>query len=148
MSIANFQKNKNESKKRRRVGRGNSSGFGGEAGRGHKGQKSRSGYSKRAGFEGGQMPLYMRLPKLRGFKSISCNEFDILNIDSLNIICKNQSKLTIKDLYNMKIIKPNKKIKLLGRGDLLAKVDIQVHSISKNAQDKLAKNGSSFEIID
>ena len=83
-ALNNLQSFPNSTKKRKRVGRGNASGFGGECGRGHKGQKSRSGFSRKRGFEGGQNPLYRRIPKRRGFTNIFKIKYQIINIENLN----------------------------------------------------------------
>ena len=85
ISLNTLQPYPNSTKTRKRVGRGNASGYGGECGRGHKGQKSRSGFSRKRGFEGGQNPLYKRIPKKRGFTNIFKTKYRIINVGNLNL---------------------------------------------------------------
>ena len=137
--------------KKIRPGRGIGSGKGKTSGRGHKGQKSRSGVAIKS-FEGGQMPLYRRVPK-RGFNTISKNNIAILNLQQLqNYISK--GKLNCKNLINLSEFKKNKilkgkidKIKLLGNGNIKDKINIEVDFISKSAKEKVEKNGSSIKLI-
>ncbi len=136
-----------ESKKR--VGRGIGSGKGKTSGRGVKGQKSRSGVAIKS-FEGGQMPLYRRLPK-RGFNSLQKkNRYQVINISKIiSLIDKNiisaDNKIDLKLLKEKKIIKKNtKKFKLLGSGDCKIKLNLDTDLLSKSAKDKLTKSGSSF----
>ena len=137
--------------KKIRPGRGIGSGKGKTSGRGHKGQKSRSGIAIKS-FEGGQMPLYRRVPK-RGFNAINKNNIAILNLQQLqNYISK--GKLNCKNLINLSELKKNKilkgkidKIKLLGNGDIKDKINIEVDFISKSAKEKIEKNGSSIKLI-
>ena len=130
-------------KKKLRVGRGIGSGRGKTSSRGHKGQKSRSGVAIKS-FEGGQMPLYRRLPK-RGFKSLSKKNMAILNLSKIqNIYEKNKnefkSSLDLKSLKEKKIInKKYLKLKILGTGELKTKIDITAHFASKQAQKKYKK---------
>jgi len=138
-------------KKKIRPGRGIGSGKGKTSGRGHKGQKSRSGVAIKS-FEGGQMPLYRRLPK-RGFNSIKKNNIAILNLQQLQKFISTK-KLNDKILINLSELKKNKilknkikKIKLLGNGDIKDKINIEVDFISKSAKEKIEKNGSSIKLI-
>lgn len=138
-------------KKKIRVGRGIGSGKGKTSSRGHKGQKSRSGVAIKS-FEGGQMPLYRRLPK-RGFKSLNKNNIAILNLSKIqNIIDK--SKNEIKNVLDLKILKEknliNKKylkLKILGTGELKKSIEISAHYISKQALTKVEKAGGKINII-
>ena len=138
-------------KKKIRVGRGIGSGKGKTSSRGHKGQKSRSGVAIKS-FEGGQMPLYRRLPK-RGFKSLNKNNIAILNLSKIqNIIDK--SKNEIKNVLDLKILKEknliNKKylkLKILGTGELKKNIEISAHYISKQALTKIEKAGGKINII-
>ena len=137
--------------KKIRLGRGIGSGKGKTCGRGHKGQKARSGVAIKS-FEGGQMPLYRRLPK-RGFNSIKKNNIAILNLQQLQKyiskgILNSKSLINLSELKKNKILK-NKidKIKLLGNGDIKDKIDIEVDFISKSAKEKIEKNGSSIKLI-
>ena len=138
-------------KKKIRVGRGIGSGRGKTSSRGHKGQKSRSGVAIKS-FEGGQMPLYRRLPK-RGFKSLSKKNMAILNLSKIqNIYEKNKnefkSSLDLKSLKEKKIInKKYLKLKILGTGELKTKIDITAHFASKQAQEKITKAGGKLNII-
>ena len=137
--------------KKIRPGRGIGSGKGKTSGRGHKGQKSRSGVAIKS-FEGGQMPLYRRLPK-RGFNPIKKTDVAKLNvgkiqsfIDSKKI--KANEKINLDSLKKLKIIsKKSNKIKILGNGDLKDKIDIEVNFISKSVKGKLDKTGSTVKII-
>ena len=138
-------------KKKIRVGRGIGTGKGKTSSRGHKGQKSRSGVAIKS-FEGGQMPLYRRLPK-RGFKSLSKKNMAILNLSKIqNIYEKNKnefkSSLDLKSLKEKKIInKKYLKLKILGTGELKIKIDITAHFASKQAQEKITKAGGKLNII-
>tara|TARA_B100000965_G_C19265706_1_gene615002 strand:- start:48 stop:500 length:453 start_codon:yes stop_codon:yes gene_type:complete len=138
-------------KKKIRVGRGIGSGRGKTSSRGHKGQKSRSGVAIKS-FEGGQMPLYRRLPK-RGFKSLNKKNLAILNLSKIQNIYEkskneNRTSLDLKFLKEKKIINKNySKLKILGTGDLKAKIDITAHFASKQAQEKIAKVGGKLNIV-
>ena len=148
MNLNNLIKN---NKKKIRVGRGIGSGRGKTSSRGHKGQKSRSGVSIKS-FEGGQMPLYRRLPK-RGFKSLSKKNMAILNLSKIqNIFEKNKNDL--KSPLDLKYLKENKlinkkfsKLKILGSGEIKIKLDITAHFASKQAQEKITKAGGKLNII-
>ena len=140
------------SKNKKRLGRGIGSSKGKTAGRGHKGQKSRSGVAIKS-FEGGQMPLYRRLPK-RGFKSIvNKKNIAIINLSRIQeIIIKQKAilnnKINLTNLQKFKLInKKYRKLKLLGVGDLKQKFDIEVNSISKSAKEKIEKLGGKITLI-
>jgi len=144
----NTLKSKN-SKSKKRLGRGIGSGKGKTSGRGHKGQKSRSGVAIKS-FEGGQMPLYRRLPK-RGFKSIKKNNNTaLINLSKIQKIIHKQknvvnNKINLSNLKKLKFIK-NKytKLKLLGDGEVKEKFDIEVNFISKSAKEKVEKLGGKI----
>ncbi len=148
MQLNNLIKN---NKKKIRVGRGIGSGKGKTSSRGHKGQKSRSGVAIKS-FEGGQMPLYRRLPK-RGFKSLSKKNTAILNLSKIqNIIEK--SKNNIKETLDIKILKEKKlinrkflKLKILGTGEIKNKIIISAHFASKQALSKIEKAGGKISIV-
>ena len=148
MELNNLIKN---NKKKIRVGRGIGSGRGKTSSRGHKGQKSRSGVAIKS-FEGGQMPLYRRLPK-RGFKSLNKNITAILNLSKIqNILDK--SKNDINKSLNLKILKEknliNKKfskLKILGTGEIKSNIEISAHFASKQALSKIEKAGGKISII-
>ena len=136
--------------KKKRLGRGIGSGKGKTSGRGHKGQKARSGVAIKS-FEGGQMPLYRRLPK-RGFNSIKKKNIAILNLQQLQRYIS-KGKIDSKTLINLSGLKKNKilknkidKIKLLGKGDIKDKINIEVDFISKSAKEKIEKNGSAIKL--
>ena len=138
-------------KKKIRVGRGIGSGKGKTSSRGHKGQKSRSGVAIKS-FEGGQMPLYRRLPK-RGFKSLSKDNIAILNLSKIQTMYeKNKYKLSnsldLKQLKEKKLINRKfLKLKILGSGELKIKLDITAHYASKQALEKITKAGGKINII-
>ena len=139
-------------KSKKRLGRGIGSSKGKTCGRGHKGQKSRSGVAIKS-FEGGQMPLYRRLPK-RGFKSIrNKKEIVIINLSRIqDMITKEKSildsKINLSNLQKSKFInKKYNKLKLLGTGSLKQKLDVEVNSISKSAKEKIEKLGGKITLI-
>ena len=138
--------------KKIRVGRGIGSGKGKTSGRGVKGQKSRSGVAIKS-FEGGQMPLYRRLPK-RGFNSINKNKVGKLNLGDLQLLIeskriKSSEKIDIKYLHSSKILKKKyEKIKILGQGEIKDKLNLEVHYLSNSAKEKLSKNGSTIKILE
>ena len=148
MYLSNLKKN---NKKKIRVGRGIGSGKGKTSSRGHKGQKSRSGVSIKS-FEGGQMPLYRRLPK-RGFKSIRKNDVVILNLAKIqNLIDKKENEINAAiDLKKLKeknlINKKFKKLKILGTGELKKNIEISAHFVSKQALVKIEKAGGKINIL-
>ncbi|MDC3127666.1 50S ribosomal protein L15 [Candidatus Pelagibacter bacterium] len=145
MELNNLIKN---NKNKIRVGRGIGSGRGKTSSRGHKGQKSRSGVAIKS-FEGGQMPLYRRLPK-RGFKNFNKSNTAILNLSSIQGIIekKKSTSIDLLSLKKSKIINKNfSKLKILGAGELKTKIDITAHYASKQAQEKIAKLGGKINII-
>ena len=131
---------------RNRVGRGSSSGNGKTSGRGQKGQKSRSGGGVRLGFEGGQTPLFMRLPK-RGFTNINRKDFAIVNLDVLNRF-EDGTEVTPTTLIEAGIVKDAKSgIKILGNGELTKKLSVKAAKFSKSAQTAIEAAGGSVEVI-
>ena len=137
--------------KKIRPGRGIGSGKGKTSGRGHKGQKSRRGVAIKS-FEGGQMPLYRRLPK-RGFNSIKKNDVAILNIGKIQLFI-DKKKIKANEKINLNLLKKLKlvsgkfnKIKILGSGDLKDKIDIEANYVSKSLKEKLDKTGSAVKIL-
>ena len=138
--------------KKKRLGRGIGSSKGKTSGRGHKGQKSRSGVAIKS-FEGGQMPLYRRLPK-RGFNQINKkNLIAIISLSRIQEIIKKQTsftkdKINLSNLQKFKVInKKYKKLKLLGSGELKEKLNIEVNAISKSAKEKIEKIGGKVTLI-
>ena len=148
MELNNLVKN---NKKKIRVGRGIGSGRGKTSSRGHKGQKSRSGVAIKS-FEGGQMPLYRRLPK-RGFKTLNKKNTAILNLSKIQSICE-KNKDTLNTSLDLKSLKDKKfinkkylKLKILGTGELKIKIDITAHYASKQAKEKIEKAGGKLNIL-
>ncbi len=134
-------------KKRKRVGRGNASGMGGESGRGHKGQKSRTGYSKRSGFEGGQTPLYRRLPKKRGIGNGGSGfEYAIINLGTLETSFAVGEVVSMETLSAKGLVKSLDGLKILGTGELTKALVIKAHAVSKSALEKLKKVNATVEI--
>lgn len=128
-----------------RKGRGHGSGNGKTAGKGHKGQKARSG-APRPGFEGGQMPLYRRLPK-RGFTNRNTKEIIGVNVDMLNKF-EDGAEVTIASLCEIGIIKnPKDGVKILGNGELTKKLDVKVNAYSASAIEKIQALGGKAEVI-
>lgn len=130
----------------KRLGRGTGSGLGRNSGKGEKGQKSRSGGGVRLGFEGGQMPLYRRLPK-RGFTNIHKKEYAILNLDRLNIF-ENGSEVTEQILLDKRLISNLKNgVKILAKGELERSLIIKVSKFSQAAKEKIEAAGGKVEVI-
>ena len=131
---------------RNRVGRGSSSGNGKTSGRGQKGQKSRSGGGVRLGFEGGQTPLFMRLPK-RGFTNVNRKEYAVVNLDILNRF-EDGTEVTPLTLVEAGIVKDEKAgIKVLGNGELTKKLVVKAAKFSKTAEEAIVAAGGSVEVI-
>ncbi|MDI6822373.1 MAG: 50S ribosomal protein L15 [Actinomycetota bacterium] len=134
-------------KSRKRVGRGRGSGCGKTSGRGTKGQKARSGGSIRPGFEGGQNPLHLRLPKLPGFRNLFKREYAIVNVENLNVF-KDKSVIDPKALLERGLIrKRNLPVKILGEGKLSKALTVRAHSFSKTAVKKIEEAGGKAEVV-
>ncbi|MGI6129295.1 MAG: 50S ribosomal protein L15 [bacterium] len=132
---------------RRRVGRGIGSGLGKTSGRGHKGQKARSGGTKAPGFEGGQKPLHLRLPK-RGFYNPFRVEYQVVNLSTLQERFNADTEVTPESLLKAGIIKNlNGRVKVLAYGDLTKPLVIRAHAFSKAASEKIAAAGGKAEVI-
>lgn len=130
----------------KRVGRGTGSGLGRNAGKGEKGQKARSGGGVRPGFEGGQMPLYRRLPK-RGFTNIFAKEYVELNVDRLNIF-ENGTEVTLDLLLETGVVSKLKDgVKILGNGNLEKSLTVKATKFSKSAAEKIEAAGGKVEVI-
>jgi large subunit ribosomal protein L15 len=142
MDLSNLQPAEGSTKNRKRIGRGQGSGRGGTSTRGHKGAQSRSGYKSKAGFEGGQMPLYRRIPK-GGFKNINRKEYLGINVDKLQMLAdeNNISVFDIDVLINHGLAQKNDLIKILGRGTLNAKIEVRAHAFSKSALQAIEEKG-------
>ena len=132
-------------KNRKRIGRGNGSGTGKTSGRGQKGQKSRSGGNPHPWFEGGQMPLYRRLPK-RGFTNIFRKEYEIVNLTQLAGLGM-KDPITPEVMKGKRMIRNSKSVKILGNGELSDAVTVHAHKFSRSAIDKIEKSGGKAVII-
>lgn len=148
MNLSNLQPAAGSAKnKGKRVGRGQGSGKGGTATRGHKGAKSRSGYSKKSGFEGGQMPLQRRVPKF-GFTNINRKEYKGINIDTLQQYVDDNRITDVLDfetLVGLGLAGKNEMVKILGRGELKAKLKVSAHKFTASA--KAAIEAAGGEVI-
>lgn len=135
-------------KNSKRIGRGTGSGKGGTSTRGHKGAKSRSGYSSKIGFEGGQMPLYRRLPKF-GFNNPNKVEFKAINLDTLQELSAkiSASVITVETLLQNGLCAKNDKVKILSRGELKGKVEVSAHAFSKAAIAAIEKAGGKATVL-
>ncbi len=147
MELHNLKPAEGSTKNRKRIGRGQGSGRGGTSTRGHKGAQSRSGYSSKKGFEGGQMPLQRRVPKF-GFKNINRIEYHGINLDAIQKLVEAKGFTTIDRtvLVENGLASKNDLVKILGRGELKAKVDIKVNAFSATAKAAIEANGGVAEI--
>ncbi len=148
MDLSNLKPAKGSKKARKRIGRGQGSGHGGTATRGHKGQKSRSGYSRKIGFEGGQMPLQRRVPKY-GFTNIHRKEFKAINIGTLQELAdkKKYTEITVETLIDAGLVQKSTLVKILGEGELKAKLTVKAHAFSKSAIEAIEAQGGTAEKI-
>ena len=148
MDLHNLKPAKGAVKSRKRIARGQGSGRGGTSTRGHKGAKSRSGYKSKRAFEGGQMPLQMRLPK-RGFNNRNRVEYIPINLDRLSEIAENSGSadITATSLYEAGVIKKRDLVKVLGNGELTKKVNVTVHACSASAKEKIEAKGGVVNIL-
>jgi large subunit ribosomal protein L15 len=131
------------------IGRGQGSGKGGTATRGHKGAKSRSGYSKKVGFEGGQMPLQRRVPKF-GFTNINRKDYAGVNLDVIQAYHEAgrfTDTITIEDLISERLVHKNDLVKILGRGDIKASVNISAHKFTATAKAAIEKVGGQVQTV-
>lgn len=135
-------------KNRKRIGRGQGSGRGGTSTRGHNGAQSRSGYSRKVGFEGGQMPLQRRVPKF-GFTNPNRIEYQVINLDKLQELVEKTKvkKIDIEFFITNGIAGKNENIKVLGRGELKAKVEVVAHKFSESAVKAIEAAGGKAETI-
>lgn len=148
MKLHSLKPAKGSVKKKKRIARGQGSGHGGTATRGHKGAKSRSGYKSKRGFEGGQMPLQMRLPK-RGFKNPNRIEYVAMNLYHLQHLAEkfNLDSIDIEFLRSERMISRNDRVKLLGTGELTSKINVSVHAASKSAKEAVEKLGGTVNLV-
>jgi|SRR5699024_1220710 len=146
MKLHELKSSEGSRKKRNRVGRGMSSGNGKTSGRGHKGQKAREGSGTRPGFEGGQMPLFQRLPK-RGFTNVHRKEFAIVNLDALNRF-EEGTEITPELLLEEGVVsKPKSGIKVLGKGNVEKKFTVKAHKFSASAREAIETAGGKTEVV-
>lgn len=148
MRLENLKPAKGSIKKQKRIGRGTGSGHGGTSTRGHKGAYSRSGTSTKAGFEGGQMPLQRRLPKV-GFKNINRVEYVGINLDVLQGLIEKYSISTIdtETLRSHGLISKSDLVKILGRGEIKAKIEVKAHAFTASAKAAIESAGGSTIVI-
>ena len=144
MNLSNIRAPKKATANKKRVGRGMGSGMGKTSTRGHKGQRSRSGSRMMRGFEGGQMPLHRRMPK-RGFTNIFRQEFNIVNLEKLAAL--GESTINPEVLRKAGVISTNRRVKILGDGELTSAITVQAHKFSKSAEEKITKAGGKVEIL-
>ena len=147
MKLESLKPASGSTKKVKRVGRGQGSGRGGTSSRGHKGAQSRSGYSRKVGFEGGQMPLQRRVPKF-GFKNNNRIEMKPINLDTLQALAdtKKLKEVTPEILSDNGLMGKGDLVKVLGRGELKAKLSVTAHKFSKTAQEAIEKAGGTVTI--
>ena len=145
MNLSNLKPAKGSTQTRKRIGRGPGSGLGGTSTRGHKGAQSRSGYSRKVGFEGGQMPIQRRLPKW-GFKNINRVAYKAINISTLQQLAdeKNLSKIGLKELKEAGFIAASQLVKILAKGELSVKIDVEAHAFSKKAEEAITTAGGTI----
>jgi len=145
MNLSNLKPAKGSTKDRKRIGRGTGSGYGGTSTRGHKGAKSRSGYSRKTGFEGGQMPIQRRLPKF-GFKNINRVEYKAVNLSTLQELAdaKNLSRIGLEELKKAGFISASQLVKILAKGTVTVKIDVEAHAFSKKAEEAIITAGGTI----
>ena len=146
-TLNSLKSNKGSRKKKLRKGRGIAAGQGASCGFGMRGQKSRSGRPTRPGFEGGQMPLYRRVPKLKHFQIINQKSFSIINLSKLNDFKENDTVNVDSLVKRGLLFKPKYPLKILGNGELKVKLKVQAHAFTKSAKEKIELLGGSCEII-
>ena len=146
-TLNSLKPNNGSRKKKLRKGRGIAAGQGASCGFGMRGQKSRAGRSTRPGFEGGQMPLYRRVPKLKHFQIINQKFFSIINLSKLNDFKENDTVNIYSLVKKGLLFKPKYPLKILGNGEIKVKLKVQAHAFTKAAKEKIESLGGSCEII-
>lgn len=148
MKLNNLKPAVGSTHSRRRIGRGPGSGLGGTSTRGHKGAKARSGYKRKIGFEGGQMPLQRRVPKF-GFKNINHKEYLAVNLSTLQSLSetRNITKIGIAELKQAGLTSGKELVKILGNGELKAKIEVEANAFSKTAEEAIKAMGGTATII-
>ena len=145
MKLENLKPAQGATKNSKRVGRGEGSGHGGTSTRGHKGAQARSGYSRKIGFQGGQMPIQRLLPKF-GFKNPTRVEYAVVNVAALQALSENMgtADITVDDMIVAGLVGPKDLVKVLGNGEVTAKLNVTAHAFSKSAIAKIeAKEGTT-----
>ncbi len=145
MKVHTLKPAEGSTKSVKRIGRGQGTGRGGTSTRGHKGAKSRSGYSQKMGFEGGQMPLQRRVPKF-GFKNRFRVAYKGVNLDTLQSLSEKlkSDKIDVQVLIDNGVVGKNELVKILGRGELTAKLNVTAHAFSATAAEAIEKSGGSI----
>ena len=148
MKLNNLKPAAGSTHSRRRIGRGPGSGLGGTSTRGHKGAKARSGYKRKIGFEGGQMPLQRRVPK-GGFKNINHKEYTAVNLATLQALADklNLTKVGLVELKAAGLVSGKDLVKVLGNGELKAKLEVEANAFSKTAEEAIKAVGGNTTII-
>lgn len=148
MNLSKLKPAEGSTHKEKRIGRGQGSGHGGTSTRGHKGAKSRSGFSKKVGFEGGQMPIQRVVPKF-GFTNINRKEYKAINLDTLQQLADkfNISVIDVSVLEVHGLVGKNDRVKILGNGELKAKLDVKANAFSKSAKEAIENLQGTTEII-
>ncbi|MCR9182638.1 MAG: 50S ribosomal protein L15 [Flavobacteriaceae bacterium] len=149
MDLSNLKPAAGSVQNSKRLGRGEGSGSGGTASRGHKGAKSRSGYSRKIGFEGGQMPLQRRVPKF-GFTNINRKEYQGVNLDTLQKLVdekKIKDTLDFETMVSLRLATKNESVKILGRGELKAKLKVSAHKFTATAKNAIEAAGGEVVIL-
>lgn len=149
MKLGNLKPAEGAVKSGKRVGRGEGSGHGGTSTRGHKGAKSRSGYKSKIGFEGGQMPLQRRVPKF-GFTNPNRVEYRGINLDTIQSLVDNKKvkdSIAIQDLINNGLANKSDRVKILGRGELKAKLSVEANAFSQSAKEAIEKAGGETKTV-
>ena len=146
MKLHEYKSAEGSRTRRKRLGRGMASGFGKTSGKGHKGQNARSGGGTRPGFEGGQTPLFQRLPK-RGFTNVNRKEFTVVNLDTLNRFDENTEVTPELLLESGVLSKVKSGVKVLAKGSIDRKLTVKAHKFSKAAQEAIEAAGGTVEVI-
>jgi large subunit ribosomal protein L15 len=146
MKLHHLRPAKGAVRERRRMGRGRAAGQGKTAGRGTKGYNAR--HNPRQGFEGGQVPLQRRVPKLKGFRNPNRLEWSVINLDRLAQAFEAGSEVTPERLLELGLARKARPVKVLGRGDLTAPLTVRAHAVSETARTKIEQAGGSVEILE
>lgn len=144
MNLSNLKPAEGSTKSSKRIGRGEGTGRGGTSTKGHKGQKSRAGYSRKIGFEGGQMPLQRRVPKF-GFNPLKRVEYKAINLDKIQEIVDSEkvTKINLEVLIKAGLVSSKELVKILGKGTLTSKIEVEAHAFSKTAEEAITSIGGT-----